>query len=141
MVLVAIYGEEVEGVVGELFALFWGPLLGAFLPGVCEWDDVVDLDELAGVLSALEVDDVASEWVVECAGEDAASVWYVGVVEVALENVVALVAAVSVDVAPALAELVTVVSGSWCSASHGEGFPFRPYVSSWGACDAFDPEG
>lgn len=122
----AVDGEEVEGVVVEGAALLRGELLSAFLPGVAEGDDVVDVDCAGGFGAADEVDDLICVGAMEGAGEDETAVEN-GVGEVALEDDVADVAAV--DLAPVAAELVAGIAGA------------RSAAFDWDAREYFGGEG
>ena len=103
-----------SGSLPRLFRASAVELLRALLPGVGQRDDVVDLHGLAGALAAAEGDRPAGVRVGQRAGEHDAVVGaglerLAG--QVAVEDVVAGVAAVAVDVGPGRAELLAVVAG------------------------------
>ena len=102
-----IDGEEIERILTEGVAGVGVELEGAGGPGVAKGDDVVDLDSFGSVLTAFEIDDLASIKVVESAGLDLATFKF-DVSEIAVQDNFAHAAATLVK-APLVIELFAVV--------------------------------
>ncbi len=68
-------GEEIERVGGKVETLVGRELLGPFLPGVGEGDDVVDLETFADLRLLGESEGLAGVWLGEGAADDGAVVF------------------------------------------------------------------
>lgn len=113
-----IRGHKVQWIVGEFQTLLSAPLLRTLLPGIGQRNNVVDLNRCAGALAPLELNGLASVWVVESAGEyDALNLggFELYVFQVPGKDVIARIAAIVVCVLPAIAELLAAVSSLWCT--------------------------
>lgn len=98
-------GEEIERVSGEGVAFFAGELLSAFLPGIGEGDDMVNLKAFGEVGFLVEDEVLAGVGLGEFAGEDGAivGVEYGSVAELAFNN--ALTEIATIDGRPSFVEL------------------------------------